>query len=488
MKGWEMRSSGRNIQILCAGVGLAFSLTAIPAAAQESRSQLDALQQLNGSVATLVRNVSRSVVQVVVTSYGPVDPGNRTDTDMVIGRQRSMGSGVVIAAGGYIVTNAHVVSNARRVEVVVPGAPGDGGGVRSLVKGRGRTLDAKIIGVAREIDLALLKVDGVEDAALPALPIADYDALRQGELVFAFGSPEGLRNSVTMGIVSAVARQPDADNPLVYVQTDAPINHGNSGGPLVNVKGELVGINTFILSDSGGSQGLGFAIPGALVQMAVPKLRQYGHLHRGEIGILLQTITPALASGLGLAQDWGAMISDVAPGSTAEKAGIHPQDIIISLDDEPVDGVPRLAFQLFTRSAGDVVRLKLRRGTELYTADVDVAERAHDFDRLTDLVDPEKSLVAKLGILGVGITEATAGMAAELRLPSGVIVVGHPKDEADSPDTGLMTGDTIHGVNGSPVTSVDNLRAFVDALKPRSAVVLQIERNEQFIFLAFELD
>src|SRR5258708_1376553 len=132
-------------------------------------------------------------------------------------------------------------------------------------------------------------------AAVPALPIGEYDALRQGELVFAFGSPEGLRNSVTMGVVSAVARQPDPDNPLVYVQTDAPINHGNSGGPLVNVKGELVGINTFILSDSGASQGLGFPIPSALVQMAFPKLREFGHLHRGELGILLQTITPPLA-------------------------------------------------------------------------------------------------------------------------------------------------------------------------------------------------
>src|SRR6185312_2527092 len=125
--------------------------------------------------------------------------------------------------------------------------------------------------------------------------------------------------------VSAVARQADPDSPLVYIQTDASINRGNSGGPLVNVKGELVGINTFIISDSGGSQGLGFAIPSALVQMAYPKLRKYGHLHRGEIGILMQTITPTLATGLGLSQDWGVMISDVFPGSTADKAGIHAQ-------------------------------------------------------------------------------------------------------------------------------------------------------------------
>jgi serine protease Do len=392
---------------------------------------------------------------------------------------------VVIAEGGYIITNAHVVSNARRVSVVLPGVSTEAGGVRSLTKGRGRTVDAQIVGVAREVDLALLKVD---DERLPPLPIADYDALRQGEFVFAFGSPEGLRNSVTMGIVSAVARQPDPDNPLVYVQTDAPINHGSSGGPLVNVNGELVGINTFILSDSGGSQGLGFAIPGPLVQMAYPKLRRYGHLHRGEIGIQLQTITPTLASGLGLVQDWGAMISDVAPGSAAEAAGLAPQDIVVSVDGEPLDGLPRLAFLLFTRSAGDHVVLGVRRGARALSFDLTVTERPHDFDRLTDLVDPERSLVAKLGILGVDITEATAALAAAVRVPSGVVVVGHTANETQLANAGLMTADTIHAINGHAVTSVDGLRDAIDAMKPRSPVVLQIERGGQFIYLAFELD
>jgi serine protease Do len=475
----------RQTSVAIVSMGILLHLSAPAARAQEAPSRIDALQQLNGAVASLVRDVSGSVVQVLVTSYGPVDEHDRTDTDLVIGRQRNMGSGVVIDAGGYIMTNAHVVSNALRVEVVLPGRTSDHGGARSLLKGRGRTVDARIVGVAREIDLALLKV---EDAALPSLAIADYDALRQGELVFAFGSPEGLRNSVTMGIVSAVARQPDADNPLVYVQTDAPINHGNSGGPLVNVKGELVGINTFILSDSGGSQGLGFAIPSALVQMAYPTLRRYGHLHRGEIGVLLQTITPTLAAGLSLSQDWGAMISDVAPGSPAAIAGLQVQDIVLSIDGEAVEGLPRLGFQLLTRSAGDVVRLKVLRGTEWYTADVTMAERPHDLDRLADLVDPGKSLIAKLGILGVDVDDASGGLASTLRVPSGVMVAGRTKEGIDSADTGLTTGDTIHAVNGCPVTSVENLRTALEGVKPRTPVVLQIERNGQFIFLAFELD
>lgn len=466
-------------------LALGLVLSATPVRAQEGGGHLAALEQLNGSVEALVQRVSQSVVQVLVTSYGPVDENGRTNTDLIIGRQRSMGSGVVVGAGGYIVTNAHVVSNARRVEIVLPSADSHDGGMRSLVKGRGRTVDATIVGIAREIDLALLKVDV---AGLPALPIANYDTLRQGALVFAFGSPEGLRNSVSMGIVSAVARQPDPDNPLVYVQTDAPINHGNSGGPLVNVKGELVGINTFILSESGGSQGLGFAIPGALVEMAYPKLRRYGHLHRGEIGILLQTITPTLAQGLGLAQDWGAMISDVSPDSPAAVAGLRVQDIVVSMDGEPVEGLPRIAFQLFTRSAGDHVSFTVLRGTEKLQMDVTVAERPHDFDRLTDLVDPEKSLIAKLGVLGVDITEANAGMAASLRNPSGVIVVGHTKNEADAADAGLQTADAIHGLNGKPVMSLEQLNTALDALERRSPVVLEIERNGQTVFLAFELE
>jgi serine protease Do len=479
-----MMKSRPAVRVVLAACAFGLNLQASPARAQDTAGRLDALQQLNGSVAALVKRVSQSVVQVIVTSYGPVDQSN-SNTDLVIGHQRSMGSGVVIASGGYIITNAHVVSNARHVSVVLPGATGEAGGVHSLVNGRGRTVDAQIVGVAREVDLALLKVD---DERLPALPVADYDALRQGELVFAFGSPEGLRNSVTMGIVSAVARQPDPDNPLVYVQTDAPINHGSSGGPLVNASGELVGINTFILSDSGGSQGLGFAIPGPLVQMAYPKLRRYGHLHRGEIGIQLQTITPTLASGLGLVQDWGAMISDVAPDSPAEKAGLKPQDIVVSVDGEPLDGLPRLAFHLFTRSAGDHLNLGVRRGSEELAFNVAVSERPHDFDRLTDLVDPEKSLVAKLGILGVDITDATSGLAASVRVPSGVVVVGHTSNETQFSNAGLMTADTIHAINGRSVTSVEGLRDAIDTMKPRSPIVLQIERSGQFIYLAFELD
>jgi serine protease Do len=455
-----------------------------PAAAQDAGHRLDALRSLNASVESLVKRVSQSVVQVLVTSYGPVEESGRANTDLVIGRQRSMGSGVVIDAGGYIVTNAHVISNARRVEVVLPGRAPESG-TRSLSTEKGRTVDATIVGIARGIDLALLKVDASD---LTPIPIADYDALRQGDLVFAFGSPEGLRNSVTMGIVSAVARQPDPDNPLVYVQTDAPINHGNSGGPLVNVMGELVGINTFIVSESGGSQGLGFAIPSALVQTAYPKIRRYGHLHRGEAGLILQTVTPTLASALGLSHESGAMISDVMPGSAAESAGIRIGDIVVGVDGKRVETVPDVSFELFTRSAGDRVTFDLLRGDQKYAAAVVIAERPHDFDRLSDLVQPDKSRIERLGILAVDVNAQNAHVASGLRIPSGVMVVGRAKEDADFVDTGLTTGDTIHSINGFPIASLDDVRTVVASLKPRSAVALQIERNGQLIFVSFEME
>ena len=464
-------------------VAAAAAASSAPARAEPS-TDVNALRLLNGSVAALVERVSPSVVQVLVTSYGPVQQSDRADTDLVIGRQRSMGSGVVIDAGGYVMTNAHVVANARRVEVVVSGQ-GEGGAAAAHLASHGRRVDAAIVGIAKELDLALLKID--ETASPPPLALADYDALRQGQLVFAFGSPEGLRNSVTMGVVSAVARQPDVDNPLVYVQTDAPTDHGNSGGPLVDVEGRVVGINTFVMSDAGGGRGPGFAIPSALVAMAYPKLRRYGHLHRGEIGILLQTITPTLAGGLKLPQEWGAMISDVQPGSPAAQAGLRIEDVVVAVDGEPIASVPRLAFQLFTRSAGDVVRFKVKRADGDFTTDVTVIERAHDFDRLTDHIDPQRSLVPQLGMLGVDLNAGTGAMTAAMRTTSGVIVVGRT-ETADVADTGLVAGDAICAINGTTVASVAELRDAAAAIAPHGPVVLQVERNGQIMFLAFELD
>src|SRR6202166_1923394 len=208
----------------------------------------DALHQLNDSVEALVQRVSPSVVQILVSGYSSTEDTDQGRMSVVIGKQRTIGSGVVVDPEGYIVTTAHVVKGAERIEVIVPPPPVGQNAADMIQENREQTYDARIVGVARQLDLAVIKI---EVHKLSALPIRKTVSPKQGEMVFAFGSPEGLRNSVTMGVVSAVARQPDPDSPLVYVQTDTPINPGNSGSPLVDADGELVGINTFILSSSG---------------------------------------------------------------------------------------------------------------------------------------------------------------------------------------------------------------------------------------------
>ena len=452
------------------------------ARAVANKNDSDPLHQFNSSVRALVKRVTPSVVQVLVTGYGPVE-SSRGSTSLVLGKQESIGSGVIIDPDGYIVTNAHVVRGAHRVQVNIPAATNDESPDQSLVSGRGRTVEARIVGSDSEIDLALLKI---EAKGLPALPLSDYNKLRQGDVVFAFGSPEGLQDSVTMGVVSAAARQPDPDSPMVFVQSDAPINPGSSGGPLVNVDGELVGINTFILTEGGGNEGLGFAIPSAIVAFAYPQLRKYGHVHRGETGIAVQAITPGLAAGLKLPTDWGVIISDVVPGSPADSAGLKIQDIITSIDGRPVDNLPALGTRLFMRSGGERIKLGVLRGSEKLSFDVLVVELPHDFDRLAALIDPVKSLVSKLGIVAVEIDSRIATSLSGLRIASGVIVAAKAADS--NIDVSLATGDVIHAINGAPVETIEGLRSALDRLSPNSPVVLQIEREGKLMFITFKLD
>jgi serine protease Do len=257
----------------------------------------DPLARMNEAVDALTRKVWPSVVQILVSGYGPVQDDSPGDAAAaVMAPQQSTGSGFVIDEDGYIMTNAHVVSGASRIQVVVPAADVNGT-LASALSPRPRVLSARILGITTELDLAVLKID----MKLKPLPLATYSELRQGETVFAFGSPIGLRNSLTHGLVSAVARQVSADSERIFVQTDAPINPGNSGGPLVNIRGEVVGVNTFIMSQAGGSEGLGFAIPSATVRTVFRQFKTYGALRRQEIGINMQTITVPMAQALGLA-------------------------------------------------------------------------------------------------------------------------------------------------------------------------------------------
>src|SRR4029077_206872 len=281
---------------------------------------------------------------------------------------------------------------------------------------------------------------------LPALRFANYDAIRQGELVFAFGSPQGLRNSVSMGVVSSGAPQGEAASATFFIQTDAPINPGNSGGPLVNADGELVGLNTFILTESGGSQGLGFAIPSGIVASAHPQLRKYGPLHRGLMGFNMQAITPALAAGLGLPRTSGIVVSDVLPSSAADTAGLDIEDVIATVNGKPVESVPMFALESSRYSAGDTVVLGVLRGTQTVSVTLTVTERPHPIDALVDVADPEKSAVPKLGIIGVDVDDSNAALLPELRIPSGVFVAARSEVSSGN-EIPLVAGDVIHALN-----------------------------------------
>ncbi len=442
----------------------------------------DDLHRLNQSVDALIKKVSPSVVQILVTGYGPLEEGERGNTNTVIGRQRAIGSGFVIEESGYIVTNAHVVNGAQRVQVVLPN-PSAESSLEAALSTRTRIVAARIVGVSRELDLALIKV---EAGKLAALPLADYRKLGQGEMVFAFGSPEGLRNSVTMGVVSAVARQTDADSPMVYIQTDAAINPGNSGGPLINVSGEVVGVNTFILSQSGGNEGLGFAIPSGVVGVAYRQLRKFAHLHRAQIGIGMQTITPALAAALNLPRNYGVVISDVLPGSPAEAAGVQIGEVLVAVDGRPAENLPFVAFHFFSVEFGEKVHLDVLRGKERLAFDVPVAEPPRDMDQVAALADPEKSLVPTLGILGVEINQRIAAMVPDLRDPFGIIVAA--RSTGASVEAPLLTGDVIRTLNGQPMTTLDRLRNALKSLPPGTAVALQIQRDQKLLFVSFTLE
>jgi serine protease Do len=247
---------------LCTGTLLLAGFLPFRAHAQTApENSAESMRLMSDSFESLARHVSPAVVEVLVTGFGSDDENDKNSG--AVGRERSLGSGVIIDSSGYIVTNHHVVEGAERVRVMLNATVGNESQPFALLKPKGRVLNAQIVGVDKVIDLAVLKVEATD---LPTLQLARYERLHQGQIVLAFGNPEGLQNSVSFGLVSSVLRQPDPDNPMVYIQTDAAINPGNSGGPLVDVEGNVVGINTFIYTKSGGNEGIGFAIPSGIVR------------------------------------------------------------------------------------------------------------------------------------------------------------------------------------------------------------------------------
>jgi serine protease Do len=448
---------------------------AMPVFAQPAAS----LPGISQGFQALTERVNPSVVQVITRGFSTQEEGSGT----FIRASRGSGSGVVVDPNGYIITNAHVVGFSRRVEVLLPQRADQDMRHHSVLKPGGKLLAADVIGVDKEADLAVLKI---AETGLPALRFSDSEMLRQGHLVFAFGSPFGLDNSVTMGVVSSMARQLRADDPMVYIQTDAAINPGNSGGPLVDSEGGIVGINTFIISPSGTNSGIGFAVPSNIVRSVFEQIRDHGHVKRGQIGVIAQTITMPLAQALGLSRDWGAIIADVTEGSAAAIAGLQVKDVVVSLNGRPMENARQFGVTVY-RNAGRTISIGVLRGGQTKTIDVAVLERPRDPDRLISFVKGRDNLVTPLGALLVELDAKVTPLLPPLRRLSGVVVAGLVSDLGIG-DNHLQAGDVLHEINNSTVNSIADVRRAVADLKHGQPVALYVERQGQLQYLLLELD
>ena len=439
--------------------------------AEEASSRaLQRIQDMSLAIEALASRVKPAVVEIMVTGYG-VSVDRQTATGE-ISKKVAGGSGVLVDPDGYIVTNAHVIEGAQ--EILVGLAPSGKPDARaSILQGRGEMIPAKLLGLDGETDLAVLKIEGGD---YDYLELADIKDLRQGRVVFAFGSPLGLENSVSMGVVSSVARQLTPESPMIYIQTDAAINPGNSGGPLVDIEGRVVGINTMIFSQSGGNEGIGFAAPSHIVGTVYRSIRKEGRVRRAFIGTSAQTITPMMARGLGLSMSEGVILGDVFPGGPAAVAGLLAGDIVTHLDGKLMENGRQFEVNLYFKEIGGTIDIDYIRGLEPRRTTVDVIERPDSTGILGELPNLERGLVAGLGIIAVPLNEEIARRLPRLRATAGVLVAARAGALAGG-SSPLRTGDVIYSVNGSRIETVGGLRAFVDETSSGQPLILQVERQ-----------
>jgi serine protease Do len=373
---------------------------------------------------------------------------------------RSLGSGFIVNADGYVVTNNHVVDGATEIKVTLAD---------------GRELAAKVLGRDPKTDLALLKIDAT---GLPLIALGDSTQLQVGEPVMAIGNPFGLEQTVTTGIVSATGRVIGEGPYDDFIQTDASINPGNSGGPLINSKGQAVGINTALVSQSGGSVGIGFAIPINLAKPVLTQLATAGRVERGYLGVAVQRITPDLAKSFKLERPQGALVASVAAGSPAMNAGVKRGDVIVEYDGHRIarsDALPRVVGE--TPVGKDVALVVVRDGKPV-TLSVKVARLAETPERVV----AESDTTAPLGLTVQTLTPALARQFG-LHESVGVLVRG-VEGASPAADAGVQPGDVIAEIDRQPVKSVDDLERAIDKRRPGSSTLLLVHRNGGDLYIA----
>src|SRR5262245_59290188 len=384
-------------------------------------------------------------------------------------RTRALGSGVIVTADGYILTNNHVVENADEIKVDLSDD---------------RTVAAKLIGTDKPSDLALLKVNASD---LHPIALGNSDAVRVGDVVLALGNPLGVGQTVTMGIISAKGRSTGVGDGGYedFLQTDAPINHGNSGGALVNTKGELVGINSQILSSNDGNIGIGFSIPVNMAKNVMEQLRTTGKVTRSQLGVTVQTVTSDLADSLGLKQAHGAIVSNVAPGSAAERAGIKRGDVIESFNSQVVHDTNTLRNRVAEAGPGTTAELVIvRDGSEKKLA-VKLDEANPDkLARGRGERDGESDGTDDKAALGVSVAPLTPELRERARVPKDTqgLVVEDVNPDGRAAAAGVQPGDVIQEVNRQPVKSVDDLRAALKKTTDKPTLLL-INRQGNDLFV-----
>lgn len=407
------------------------------------------------SFAPIVKKVSPGVVKVMVTLQqtkaqtgqfpGFDDPFWRhffgqqfpPQNQLPSSPEEGLGSGVIVTPNGYILTNNHVVNHATEVKVTLQD---------------GREFTAKVVGRDPKTDLAVIKIKAEH---LPVVPFADSRKVEVGDLVLAFGNPFGVGETVTEGIVSATDRGGmGIEDYEDFIQTDAPINPGNSGGPLVDVDGRLIGINTAILSRSGGNQGIGFAIPSDLARSIMISLVEYGHVTRGYLGVMIQNVTPALAQEFNLKQDTGALVGDVLPNGPAAKAGLKDGDVVLQYNGQPVSNSRALQLSVAETKPDTKVPVEVLRDGQTKTLDITIGQ----LPATPNLAQNGSENNQDTGTLkGVGVSNLDSQARQEFKIPANVqgAVVTEVKPDSAAAQAGLEPGDVIESVNRHPVKNAD---------------------------------
>ena len=422
------------------------------------------------SLAPVIKRIAPAVVNVSTRGHVDVQPnpffndpffqqffGNQPGLQQQQPRQQqfqSLGSGVIVDADkGYILTNNHVVENADKITVTLYD---------------NRSVEAKVVGKDPETDVAVLQVKADN---LTAIPLANSDALQVGDYVVAIGNPFGLKHTVTAGIVSALGRAGIEDGKYEnFIQTDASINPGNSGGALVDLNGNLVGINTAILSKGGGNIGIGFAIPINMAKTVMDQIIKYGKVERGVLGITIQNLTPEIAKQLGVSQPSGVVVNQVLPGSAADKAGLKPGDVIVSVDGQPVGSNSELQSVIGVMRVGTAVSLGVVRNGKSMTVQATISKAGAG----------EEAGTAKSESHGLHVAELDKGSPLYGKV-QGVVVTGVDPD-SDAAYVGIQEGDVVVAVNRQPIKSVAEFQKLVGASK--EALVVSVRRDNLLLFFS----